>query len=136
MYQVAQGMGPRAAWEACGKPKGEAGIQNVRKRGLKARKEVAEAAAAVAARDAARDAAEEEEPEPLEETTAEPVRRRGEHGPPQAGFRLRKEQVRVKLQEKQQRRKEFDAIYVEMTRKWAEMVRTGANGKGVNSAYR
>ena len=78
MYQVAQGMDPRAAWEACGKPKGEAGIQNVRKRGLKARKEIAEAAAAVAALDAAED----EKPEPLEEATAAPVREKGEHGPP------------------------------------------------------
>lgn len=33
LAQVANGMAARAAWQACGEPNGEAGIQNIRKRG-------------------------------------------------------------------------------------------------------
>ena len=36
--QVAEGVDPREAWKRCDKPKGEAGIQNIRKAGFKLRK--------------------------------------------------------------------------------------------------
>ena len=34
-HVVAEGIAPRQAWQQCGEPAGEAGIQNVRKRGRK-----------------------------------------------------------------------------------------------------
>ena len=35
---MAEGVDPREAWKRCDKPKGEAGIQNIRKAGFKLRK--------------------------------------------------------------------------------------------------
>ena len=44
--QVANGVDAREAWwTQCGKPNGEAGIQNIRKRGMAARRDIKEAAA-------------------------------------------------------------------------------------------
>ena len=37
--QVGNGCDPRTAWEACGQPKGKPGLQNIRKRGYKLRRE-------------------------------------------------------------------------------------------------
>ena len=69
---VADGMSARAAWEACGEPNGEPGIQNIRKAGKKL-----SAATHASTGDAAATA--EPEPEP-------PLPQYGK-GKPKAGFR-------------------------------------------------
>ena len=46
---MAAGVDARVAWERCGRPRGEAGIQNIRKRGNKLRTETPKLPPAAAA---------------------------------------------------------------------------------------
>jgi len=94
--QVAAGVDPRDAWERCGKPKGEAGIQNIRKR------------------------AREERARPQAAPPPEP--RRAASGPgrgvPKAGFRLRKEQRTVIVQQQKDLKQQYAQVYADATADW------------------
>ena len=106
---TAQGMSARLAWEQCGRPNGEKGIQNVRKAG----KRLAEQRAA--------EAAPESQPEAASVGPGK--------GHAQAGFRLRSDQVQRQLSIKRAAREEWDKIYCEATAKWAHLYQNGETGK-------
>ena len=124
-------MDARAAWEACGKPKGEMGIQNIRKKGAVQRKlDVAKQICLQAARD--RDA------RPLAQTRAE-VERQAEvavagKGVPVEGFRLNSTQVAKARAIKAEHRRLYEAAFVAASSEWYEMVQSGKCGRGDNSA--
>lgn len=114
----AGGVSARKAWEDCGQPNGEPGIQNNRKAGK---------ALAVA-----RAQPQEPTPEPeLEEAVvaAEPAKGPGK-GHPCAGFRLPSAQVAKQLEAKEAAEKEYAALYMEATAYWRDLVSRGATGKG------
>ena len=75
--QVAEGVDARTAWERCGKPKGDKGIQNIRKRGLKLRKIAAP-------------------PPPARAATKRKSKGGLGKGKPAKGFRLSSKQAKVK----------------------------------------
>ena len=126
-------MDPRAAWTACGQPKGPAGLQNVRKRGFKERARIVALAEAVTAEAETAEAEGEAEDEPAE-ATATAARAVGQHGPAKKGFRLRKDHVKAQQRSALQRRADFDALLAEATNEWQQMVCAGTNGRGANSA--
>ena len=93
------GVSARSAWEQCGKPNGEAGIQNIRKAGksLKVQRE--------------KQAEAEPEPEPWEpEATPGPGK-----GHPVAGFRLRPDQVAKQRAAKEEEDREYAEVYMQAT---------------------
>ena len=108
---VLRGVSPREAWERCGKPKGEAGIQNIRKR------------------------AREERARPQAAPPPEP--RRAASGPgrgvPKAGFRLRKEQRTVIVQQQKDLKQQYAQAYADATADWQRRVSAGKTGKGFAS---
>ena len=112
---VSNGVAPRVAWERCGMPNGEAGIQNIRKAGKKL--------AATRAADLA------EQEEEMQKRTAGPGK-----GHPAAGFRLRPDQLKSQLQMKRAAAAAWDKVYMEATEKWALLYREGKTGKGELSA--
>ena len=109
---VLRRVSPREAWEGCGKPKGEAGIQNIRKR------------------------AREERARPQAAPPPEP--RRAASGPgrgvPKAGFRLRKEQRTVIVQQQKDLKQQYAQAYADATADWQRRVSAGKMGKGFDSA--
>ena len=124
-------MEPRAAWEACGKPKGEQGIQNIRKHGhgqrraLKALERDAEVAEAQAAR-------------PMAQTRAEVERQEGTaaagKGVPAEGFRLNSTQVAKAAAVKVEQRRLYEAAFIAASNEWFEMIQSGKCGRGDNSS--
>ena len=124
--QVGNGCDPRTAWEACGQPKGKPGLQNIRKRGYKLRREheaIEEAAQALHA-----DVTTPEQADAPVQAEAEGWGR----GVPKRGYRLRKEQVQAEQLLREQRRAQFDELYKKATLEWQLMVAEGRNGKGDN----
>ena len=120
--QVANGMDARSAWTACGKPKGESGIQNIRVRGMKARGKMGYEASMF---DVAVARGEDlETPLPQEEGEAKRI------GVPEKGFRLSTTQLHKQKSIDVQNRAAFNEAYVAATLEWQQMVREGKCGKG------
>ena len=113
---VANGVSPRQAWEQCGMPNGEAGIQNIRKGGrdLKAQRAAQQEEVVVA------------EPEQGPAGTGK--------GHPAAGFRLRAAQAKAKRERQLQDRQKYDEVYKEATAHYQLLFQQGRTGKGQNSA--
>jgi hypothetical protein len=115
-------MDARSAWNACGKPKGESGIQNIRVRGMKERGKKAYEATMF---DVAVSRGENlETPLPQEEAEAKRI------GVPEKGFRLRTNQLQKQKSIDVQHRAAFNEAYVAATLEWQQMVREGKCGKG------
>ena len=72
-------MDARTAWERCGKPKGEPGIQNIRKQGMKQRKQRAAG----------------EEPPPARAATARAKQKGPGRGIPKKGYRLKPAMAKI-----------------------------------------
>ena len=118
---VANGVSARAAWERCGQPNGEKGIQNIRKAGKKrAEEQLAQAD---------QQAGVEPEPEPTPESGSGPGK-----GNAAAGYRLRPAQLKQVLVAKAEARAEYNKIYMEATQHWQNLFVSGATGKGKHSA--
>ena len=120
-------MAPRAAWEACGCPRGEAGIQNIRARGMNARGEKAHESTlqAIASERDNQPAADAVLPatEPIE-TTATAL------GVPQKGFRLSTTQLAKERSIMAANKAAYDRAYVAATLEWQQMVLSGKCGRG------
>lgn len=127
--QVANGMDAREAWKACGKPRGEQGIQNVRQRGMKARGKMGLVAAMLEVavlRDEQYLAA---SPDPLPEASEA-----NSIGVPEKGFRLSTGQLQKQKSVAIANRSAHDAAYIAATLEWQQMVREGKCGKGDSCA--
>ena len=129
--QCSHGMPAREAWEACGRPNGPGGIQNVRKRARLLREKAAA-------------------PTPMEVVTAVEVTRpspaspeeivvtaggeaNSDANPPsrvQPAFRLSSNQVVKQSVANLKMKAEFDAIYIEATAEWRDLVASGKSGRG------
>ena len=113
-------MPARDAWEQCGQPKGEAGIQNIRKAGRKLRDSRGPACAAAPAA-------------PPAAAPAAPPKGPGK-GRPVKGYRLKPAQVAkasvISLAAQQQ----FSDVFVDATNEWQRRVTLGQIGKGYDSA--
>ena len=103
-------MDARSAWTACGKPKGESGIQNIRVRGMKARGKIGYEASMF---DVAVARGEDlETPLPQEEGEAKRI------GVPEKGFRLSTTQLHKQKSIDVQNRAAFNEAYVAATLEW------------------
>ena len=120
--QVANGMDARSAWEVCGEPKGEAGIQNIRKRGMKLRQQM-QADLSAPPTEAAADAPQDEEV-----ATAQAVEVFGK-GKPVKGFRLGSNQLAKTKSMADNLKRLYNMAYVAATNEWADMVANGTSGK-------
>lgn len=119
----ASGVSAREAWQQCGQPNGEKGIQNIRKAGRKLALERAAPATPAAETPAA------------EVGMLHPQTGPGPgKGKPVAGFRLRPDQVARRRAADAAARAAYDAIYKEATAAWADAFRAGKTGKGSMSA--
>ena len=121
--QAANGMSAREAWEHCGKPNGEPGIQNIRKR---ARLLVAERSGD--ATDAAPDAmasppAQEAAPGSGRQSTRK-----------KETFRLRSDQVLKQIAQAEKDREVFDRLFIDATNEWADIVKNGGPKRGDGGA--
>ena len=114
-------MTAREAWNACGQPKGEAGIQNIRKR----------ARAVVAERAATTPSVTRATPDPVPEVVEDA---RASSGRKQPLFRLKPYQVQKREADRIKVRAEFDRIYAAATKEWQRLVATGGFGRGDSSA--
>ena len=120
-------MDARAAWNACGCPRGEQGIQNIRQRGMSARgKKGVEAALISLALSRDQQWQESSLPPPDEGAS--------EKGVPEKGFRLSTCQLQKQKSIATAARAAYDAAYVAATLEWEQMVRSGKCGKGDASA--
>ena len=116
-------MDAREAWQACGCPKGESAIQNIRKRGMDARGKKCHEAAVhelALARDKERAVLPATEPMDMETTV----------GVPAKGFRLSTSQLSKERNIKAANKDAYDRAYVAATLEWQEMVRSGKCGRG------
>ena len=122
-------MDPRAAWEERGSPNGQAGIQNIRKRGfaLRIKDGIDETIRAVGL---ARAQTRSDSP-PGE--VVEAILKEGK-GVPAKGFRLTSIQVQKDQTLKLAARAAHNAAYIAATLEWQLMLRAGKNGKGEDSA--
>ena len=112
--QAAEGVDPREAWVRCGKPKGEAGIQRIRKAGFKLRK-----------------------PQPVlpPRAPAKPSEPTGPgKGMPAKGYRLTSTQLKKEQVAQQKAKQEWDAVYAVATVEWQRRVAAGMTGRGQQSA--
>lgn len=114
--QVAAGVDPRVAWERCGKPKGEAGIQNMRKRGMKRRKSAPAPPPALAPAERAKNKA------------------KLGRGKPAKGYRLNSAQVKVEAGKQAAAKEQWGQVYVKAVAEWQSRVAAGKTGKGHESA--
>ena len=113
--QVAEGVDAREAWTRCGKPKGQAGIRNIRKQGHKLRK-----LAAVAPK--------------LRSAAAPPKPLGPGKGKSAKGYRLKPAQLKIEQGLQQHAKQQWDKIYAAGTAAWASRVAVGQTGKGHESA--
>lgn len=116
VQMVVNGMLTRQAWDKCGRPGGEAGIQNIQKRAKRIRDNMGNAAIVVDT------AAVEETPGSDEKKRASEV------------LRLNPVQKKKQREHEQAIKDAFDKTYVAATEEWAELVRTQKNGRGAMSA--
>ena len=121
-------MAPKLAWEACGKPSGEAGIQNIQRRGLEQRRVL------LAAKQISVDVPLEKSTTALEDEQA-PTIPRSIHdlelpgsGNPRQGFRLKPTQVEATLTKKKILRAAYDAAFIAATNEWHNLVTSGRSG--------
>ena len=110
-------MAPRAAWALCNEPGGERGIQNIRKRGF-----------------AVRERHFLVQPEEPEVPVATPAQALTSNERRKEVFRLKSDQVKKMQALEHLRKQKFDEVYAAATKKWAEMVSKGENGKGEDCA--
>ena len=115
-------MKPREAWELCGEPGDEAGIQNVRKRGAALRDRQQLVLPAPAGADSTGDAAGKNATTP------------GSSGRKKETFRLKTAQVKKRELALAEIKQAFDVVYAAATKEWETMVAQGTNGKGELSA--
>ena len=118
-------MPPRQAWEACGQPNGEAGIQNIRRRGLQERK-------LKAARQICFDVALERDGKKQsaleQDSEGPPTDDKLGKGKPQKGFRLKPSQLEKVRSQKLSDRFQYDAAYIAATTEWHKLVTSGKAG--------
>ena len=110
-------MSAREAWQQCGEPNGDGGIQNIRKRAR-----LAKASFADGALDTATLRSGHQSP-PAQE--AAPVSSAGASGRKKEMFRLRSDQVLKSAVESARVKEEFDRLYAEATKEWATTVASG-----------
>jgi len=114
MVQVAAGVDAREAWRRCGMPKGEPGIQNIRKRGHALRTR---------------------SPDPEPEPPPPAVEKRGlGKGVPAKGYRLSPSQKKTDDAAKEEARAAYYKVHVAATTEWAKRFLAGKTGKGFESA--
>ena len=118
--QVAEGVDAREAWARCGRPHGEAGIQNIRKRGHRLRTSTPAAPPVAAAVDAA---------------AADRGKQQGPgKGKPAKGYRLKPTQLKVEQEKQQLAREQWEQVYAEATTGWAARIAAGKVGRGHQTA--
>ena len=118
-------MSAREAWEACGRPRGEAAIQNIRAKGMRARGKKAYEEGLF------QQALEHDRPgedQPVQESPEESAP--SGKGIPAKGFRLSTGQLAKQRSLDQAARSAYNAAFVAATLEWQEMVRSGKTGKG------
>ena len=109
--QVAEGVDAREAWARCGRPHGEAGIQNIRKRGHRLRTSTPAPPPVDAAVDAA---------------AADRGKQQGPgKGKPAKGYRLKPTQLKVEQEKQQLAREQWEQVYAEATTGWAARIAAG-----------
>ena len=116
--QVVNGMSAREAWEACDKPNGDAGIQNIRKRAReeKLRREAAAAEAEkVQTRARASPVAVPVTPAALSEADPSEAKRR------EPVFRLKSSQVAKQKENDRAMKEEWGAAYAGATAEWQKI---------------
>ena len=118
--QCVDGLSARDAWLACDKPNGEKGIQNIRKRARLLLEARAKAPAATPA------------PTPAANVATTPAS--GSAGKAKAPFRLRHDQVAKQVAHDAEIRAEFERLYKDATREWADLFAAGKTGKGAFSS--
>ena len=118
--QVAEGVDAREAWARCGRPHGEAGIQNIRKRGHRLRTSTPAPPPVAAAVDAA---------------AADRGKQQGPgKGKPAKGYRLKPTQLKVEQEKQQLAREQWEQVYAEATTGWAARIAAGKVGRGHQTA--
>ena len=118
-------MPPKQAWEACGQPNGEAGIQNIRRRGLQERK--LKAARQIcfnvaSERDGKKHSALEQDSE------GPPTDDKLGKGKSHKGFRLKPSQLEKVRSQKLSYHFQYDAAYIAATTEWHKLVTSGKAG--------
>ena len=129
--QCVNGMSAYDAWMACGQPRGQAGVQNVRKRAARLNKRITVAVEETVVEAAAATPAPPPPPQTAVPRTSEGSTKSAKKSP---AFRLRPDQVQKQAARKAEMKAAFDQVYVEATNEYCEMVRTGKCGKGALSA--
>ena len=120
-------MDAREAWQACDCPKGESGIQNIRKRGMQLRRTPAIITPEIIAPEIIT-------PEDTVATTCATEAACTTVGVPQKGFRLNTSQLAKQNSIDAHAKAAYDRAYIAATLEWQQMVREGKCGKGDSCA--